>query len=86
MSDMTDRPYKQDVTDSPDTPYEHKVCGITLTCSLAFLATGVYYLLSPQKDGLMMVVMAATGTVFALSMLNFFIAAFSGKLCGSKKE
>lgn len=86
MSDMTDRPYRQDVTSSPDTPYEHKVCGITLICSLAFLATCAYFLLSPQKDGLMMVVMAATGTVFGLAMLNFFIAAFRGKLCGCKKQ
>ena len=86
MSDMTERPYKQDVTDSPDNPYEHKVCGITVACSLAFLATCAYYLLSPQKDDLMMVVLAATGTVFGLAMLNFFVAAFRGKLCGCKKE
>ena len=85
---MSDTPnYKQpDNIDSPDTPYEHKVCGLTMVCAFAFLATALYYIVSPEKGGLMMMVMAVTGGVFALALFNFFAAAFRGKLCGCKKE
>ncbi len=87
MSDLSHRPFRQDETqNSPDNAYEHKVCGVTMVCAFAFLATGLYYIVSPEKDGLMMTVMAVTGGVFLLALLNFFAAAFRGKLCGCAKK
>ncbi len=86
MSDLSHRPYQQDESlTSPDNPYEHKVCGVTLVCAFAFLATALYYIVSPEKGGLMMTVMAVTGGLFLLALLNFFAAAFRGKFCGCKK-
>jgi hypothetical protein len=70
----------------PDNPYEHKVCGVTLFCSALFLAAGVYYLLGPSKSELAYTLVMITGGIFLLAMVNFFAAAFRGKLCGCKKE
>ena len=87
MSDLSHRPYQQDDSEkSPDNPYEHKVCGVTMVCAFAFLATAMYYLVSPEKSGLMMTVMAVTGGLFLLALLNFFAAAFRGKLCGCQSK
>lgn len=87
MSDLSNRPYQQnDHQNSPDNPYEHKVCGLTMVCSFAFLATALYYILSPEKGGFMMTVMTVTGGLFLLALLNFFAAAFRGKFCGHDKK
>ncbi len=74
---------KEDLT-LPDTPYEHRVCSVTLFCSIAFLATGAYYFIAPSAD--MKLIVSITAAAFGLALLNFFVAAFRGKLCGCKKS
>ncbi len=75
-----------DDTALPETPYEHKVCMLTLIAALGFMATCAYYFLTPDRSELAMTAVMATGGLFILVLLNFFIAAFSGKLCGQKKN
>lgn len=81
MADLTEQP-----DTLPDNPYEHKVCGITLTCSVLFIAASAYYLLGPVKNELAHTMVMITGGVFVLSLLNFFAAAFGGRLCGRAKD
>lgn len=72
--------------DLPDTPYESKVCGLTVAVTLSFIAACAYYFLAPAKDGLALMIVMATGGLFAVALLNFFVAAFCGKICGQKKD
>lgn len=74
-----------DNTDLPDTPYEHTVCAVTLALGLLFVASGLYYFFGPD-GGMKTTLLTATGGLFALGVVNFFWAAFTGKLCGCKKD
>ena len=74
-----------DTTTTPDTPYEHRVCNITLIAALLFLLSSLYYFLGPDKNVLAFNAVLITGVIFGLGLLNFFVAAFGGKLCGQKK-
>jgi hypothetical protein len=75
-----------DETTLPDTPYEHRVCYITLISALIFMASGAYYFLSPDRSALALNIVMIAGALFALGMANFFAAAFCGKLCGRKDK
>ncbi len=66
----------------PDTPFEHRVCGLTLTVSLFFLASGIYYLFSPPDDGFKTTLLAIAAGVFGITLIGFFLSAFTGKFCG----
>lgn len=72
--------------DSPDNPYEHKVCGVTLFAAIAFMAAGIYFLLAPGRDQFALTIVMVAGGAFVLTLLNFFVAAFRGKLCGCDKK
>lgn len=80
MSDFTD------TTHLPSTGHERIVCAMTLAGSLFFVFAAGYYLVSPVKSGWMLGMVEIAGVAFALTLLNFFIAAFTGKLCGRAKE
>ncbi|PZQ43648.1 MAG: hypothetical protein DI551_11745 [Micavibrio aeruginosavorus] len=86
MADISDNSHMVMDTESPDTPYEGTTCKLTLICALAFLASGVYYFLTPPDDGLKLMVVIVSAGALGLSLVNFFAAAFTGKLCGCKKE
>lgn len=81
MADLTEQPEIL-----PDNPYEHTVCGITFFCTVLFLAAGAYYLLGPAKNELAHTLVMITGAMFILALVNFFAAAFRGKLCGCTKD
>ena len=87
MTDFYDHSYsnlKVD-TETPDTPYEHKVCNITLFCSVAFVLAAAYYFFGPNDDGFRHTLMLFSGGIFVFALVNFMVAAFMGKLCGCKK-
>ena len=86
MADLTDdltHALRKD--DAPDTPYEHKICGLTLFGALAFLAATLFYSLSSADDSLKNTLMAVAAGLFALILLAFFASAFAGKFCGTKR-
>lgn len=86
MADLTDdiaHALRED--DTPDTPYEHKICGLTLLGALAFLAAALFYGFSPADAALKNTVVAIAAGLFALILLSFFVSAFAGKFCGSKR-
>ncbi len=80
MSDFTD------TTHLPSTGQERTVCTLTLAGSLFFVFAAGYSLVSPVQNGWMLGVVEIAGIAFALTLLNFFIAAFRGKLCGRDKK
>lgn len=86
MADLTDdvaRVLRED--DTPDTPYEHKICGLTLLGALAFLAAALFYGFAPADAALKAAVVAIAAGLFALILLGFFASAFAGKFCESKR-
>lgn len=86
MADLTEdvaRALKQD--DTPDTPYEHKICALTMFGALAFLCACAFYGFSSADDALKGLVMAVAAGLFALILLGFFASAFAGKVCGTKR-